>query len=549
MRKEQHFNIPQLRSMTIAAPIEMAVMGRGTGKTTGLLSVKSANNYLGSMPRSTGLILNATYTQAYTRTLKELIRGWQMLGYSMDHHFVVCKRPSEKWIKQWKWKGPFAPPLDYKHTVSWWNGAIYQVVSQDRPGSTNGMSIDHFIGDEAKLLNYEKLMHETMPANRGLIPDFADNPYHHGYTLTTDMPIGTAGRWILEYAEKMDRQKINELLDLVTAEFRIKYFINKSKGTEKAKWISQLELVRLEMNEIRRGLLYYHEASTLDNIHALGVEYIKQQLRDTPLFLFETQILNIRPLRLEDGFYPDFDEEVHGYFSENASYFDNTEIDSINPKVDCRKDADLNAKLPLHISLDYNRRIHPLTVLQKYTNEIRVLNAMDVLFPLKLDDAIEQFIEYYRPHPKKFVYYWYDHTATSDQHRTRQCDDVVKALRKAKWAVKEMYIGNSGQTATHKARYKMFGRLFKETGHYRERITFNRENCKNLILSIQQAGALQGKDGFEKDKRPEKDKKFPAQEATHHTESLDISVWGLLESGLKYSNEPSSTGGGVIIGS
>jgi hypothetical protein len=548
MKKQQHFNIPQLRSMTIAAPIEMAVMGRGTGKTTGLLSVKSANCYLGTMPRSTGLILNATYTQAYTRTLKELIRGWQMLGYHMDHHFVVCKRPSEKWIKQWKWLGPFAPPLDYKHTISWWNGAIYQVVSQDRPGSTNGMSIDHFIGDEAKLLNHDKLMHETMPANRGLILDFAGNPYHHGYTLTTDMPIGTAGRWILEYAEKMNKQKVNELLELITAEYQVKYFIKKSKGTEKKKWIDQLSMLHEEMKEVRIGLLYYHEASTLDNIHALGVEYIKQQLRDTPLFLFEIQILNLRPLRLEDGFYPDFDEEYHGYFSENESYFDNANIDVTNAVLDCRKDKDLNPDLPLHISLDYNRRIHPLEVVQKYPDEIRHIHGMDVLYPLKLKDIIIKFTEYYKPHKKKFVYFWYDHTAVSDQHETRQCDDVVRGLRKAGWIVKEMYIGNSGTGATHKLRYEMWGHLLTEDGHYKEKFRTNRENCNKCILSIQQAEATQSKDGFAKNKKPEQDPKFPADEATHHTEALDIVVWGLLESGLKYSNTLSTGNGGGIFG-
>ena len=72
MKKKQHFNIPQLRSLKIAAPIEMAVMGRGTGKTTGLLSVKSANCYLGTMPRSTGLILNATTPSSETSPLASL---------------------------------------------------------------------------------------------------------------------------------------------------------------------------------------------------------------------------------------------------------------------------------------------------------------------------------------------------------------------------------------------------------------------------------------------------------------------------------------------
>jgi hypothetical protein len=59
----------------------------------------------------------------------------------------------------------------------------------------------------------------------------------------------------------------------------------------------------------------------------LGVEYIKQQLRDTTPFQFDTQILNLRPLKLEDGFYPDLDEEKHGYFAVDNSYLENLEYD------------------------------------------------------------------------------------------------------------------------------------------------------------------------------------------------------------------------------
>src|SRR4051812_1031664 len=121
MNRQQHFNKPQLRSLLIGAPTEVAIMGRATGKTVGILAPKTAQCYFGTMPRATGIFLNATYTQAYTRTLKELIRGWQMIGLIPDHHFIVGKRPSEAWIKKWKWKGPFAPPVDYKHFVSWYN--------------------------------------------------------------------------------------------------------------------------------------------------------------------------------------------------------------------------------------------------------------------------------------------------------------------------------------------------------------------------------------------------------------------------------------------
>ena len=535
---KKYFNIPQLRSLEVAAASEVMVGGRAIGKTIGILAPKSAQQYLGSMPRGTHVIINATFTQAYSRTLKELIRGWQNLGYIMDHHFIVGRRPPEKWIKQWNWQGPFAPPLDYKHFICWWNGSVAQLISQDRPGSSNGISIDSIIGDEAKLLNFEKLSSELFPANRGIIPEFAGNPYHHGITFTTDMPVSTSGRWILDYADKMDKQKINYMFKLISVKHKLKQEIKSTSGNDRMKKEKILNLILDEMQELRKGLLYYHEASTLDNLPALGIDFIRQQLRDTTLFQFETQILNLRPLRLENGFYPDFDEDYHGYFSENASYFDNISIDYTNPILDCRKDSDLSSILPLHIGLDYNKRIHPLEVIQVHPNEIRHLNGMQVLYPDKLKDIVKKFIAYYKPHQQNcnIVYYWFDHTAVGEQNDTRICDDVINPLIKAGWNVVPMYIGNSGVLSTHEARYRMWAKLLTEDGTYPYKYRTNRENCNKTILSIQQAGTERKYKGFGKNKKPEHDPNTPADEATHHSEATDIVIWGICESGLNFSN-------------
>ena len=543
MEKKIHFNKPQLKSAIIDAPTEYAVMGRGTGKTVGILARKSAYKYLDTMPRGTGVILSATFTQAFTRTLKELVRGWQMLGYQHDHHYVIAKRPTEKWKKMWNWKGPFAPPFDYKYFVSWWNGACAQIVSQDRPGSANGISIDWIIGDEAKLINREKFQTELLPANRGVIPEFANNPYHHGMTFTTDMPVGTAGRWILEMISKMDREVVNKIWDIQTVRFQLNHLLKKeTRKLFQEELKKQIVVLDEEMNDLRRGLLYYHEASTLDNIHALGVEYIKEQLRTSTQFQFDTQILNLRPLKLEDGFYPDFDEEVHGYFAENEDYFDNLEYDPFSVELDCRKDKDLNINAPLHLGMDYNRRIHPLSVGQVTATEIKSLKGLHSLYPAKLKDAVMLFVKYYKPHKRKLVYYWYDHTAVGEQHETRICDDVVSILRKNDWIVKEMHIG---QQPGHEQRYRMWGDLLTDNGKYKYKYRINRENCDKLILSKCQAQAEQRLDGFGKNKKSERDPNFPAEESTHYTDAEDTWVFGVLESGLVFGND-SKGGGGMV---
>jgi hypothetical protein len=541
--KRLHYNKPQLRSMLISAPSEVFIAGRGTGKTVGPLAIKSSQCYFKTMPRGTGVVLNATYTQAFTRTLKELVRGWQMLGYVMNHHFIIGKRPPDKWKKMWKWQEPYAPPLEYKYTISWWNSAIAQIVSQDRPGSSNGLSIDWIIGDEAKLLNEEKYKTELSPANRGLIPAFSNNPYHHGVTFTTDMPVGTAGRWLIERENAMDKKVINEIWQLQKVKHHLKHVLYPQQSKPVQREIElQLQVIEEELNDKRKGLLYYHEASTLDNVHAVGADYIKQQLRDTSEFQFNTQILNLRPLRLEDGFYPDFDEELHGYFAEHEDYFDNLLYDPLTTELDCRKDKDLDPNAPLHIGLDYNRRIHPISVGQVTSTEVRSIKGIHSMYPGKLKQALELFVEYYKPHKYKKVYYWFDHTAVSDEHETRRCDDVTNYLKKNGWMVREMHIG---QQPGHEVRYNMWGDLL--TGKMDKMFRINRENCSKLILSMSLAEAEQRKDGYGKEKKTERDPRFPADESTHYSDAQDTWVYGVLLSKLNIT-DGSKGGGGILIG-
>ena len=527
----------------IGAPDEYLVAGRGTGKSEGVLAPKSANCYLRTMPRGTGVFVGATYNQLLTRTLPALIAGWERIGYKMNKHFFICRRPTDVWIKKWKWQGPYRPPLEYKYFLSWWNSGGAHLVSQDRVGSSNGITIDWICGDEAKLLNAEKLKTELFPANRGIIPAFKDNPYHHGKTFTTDMPVGTAGRWILDMMNEMEKAAVNNIWELQVVRYQLKHLLTKATKPVIAETVKQITVIDAELNDLRKGLLYYHEASTLDNIHALGIDFIKQQLRDTTAFQFDTQILNLRPLKLEDGFYPDFDEESHGYFSEDESYFDSIDYDHTSTFYDCRKDKDRNNTAPLHISLDYNRRIHPLVVGQDNGKELRAIKGMHALYPGKLKEVIKLFTEYYKPHKRKFVYYWYDHTAVGDDNETRKCDEVVSTLNKAGWSVKRMYIGKA---PGHETKYRMWGHLLQEDNHYPRVFRINRENCNKLIVSMCMAQAEQRRDGFGKDKKSEHDPNFPADESTHYSDALDTMAFGMLESKLHYGID-SKGGGGLTM--
>jgi hypothetical protein len=516
--------------MIIGSPTEVLIAGRGTGKTEGVVAEGTSNRFFKTMPRGAGVIVGATFSQLMTRTLPGLIAGWELLGYKMGQHYLIGQKPDAAFKKRWKWEGPYRPPLDYKYFVSWFNGAGAHLVSQERPGSSNGITIDWIAGDEAKLLNEERLKTELFPANRGILPAFKNNPYHHGLLFVSDMPVGTSGRWLLDWADKMNVSAVTDIWKYQTAIFKLKQAYFKANSKQKKEIEKQINIVKDEINTLRKGLLYYHEASTLDNIAALGADYIKQQLRDTTLFQFDTQILNIRPKKVENGFYPDLNEDKHGYFSENDEYFDRQTYEP-GLSFNCLKDGDINNELPLHISIDYNKRIHCIVIAQDDGKVIRIVNNIHALYPGKLKEALVLFCDYYKPFKRRMIYFWYDHTAVGGENDTAKCDDVVNILSNNGWVVEQMY---TGKAPDHESKYRMYGNLLQENGWYARVLRFNRENARYLLTSMGLAGTEARKDGFGKDKKSEHDDKFPAEESTHYSDALDMMTYGMFEKQLMY---------------
>lgn len=537
-----HFNKAQIRSMIIDAPEEYDILARGTGKTKGIIAPKSAR-YLDAMPRAVGVFVGATFQQILTRTLPPLLAGWEMLGYYQNVHYTIGIKPPQKWRDQWRWVGPYHTPLNFDYFICWWNGAGVQLISQDRSGSSNGVSIDWIMGDEAKLLNEKRLKEELFPANRGLYKELADNPHHHGKTFTSDMPVGTSGRWLLDKANDMDPRKLQAIISLEMEKYELQQSLEFClSGTITAQRMARIASINKLLNLIKRRFVYYHEASALMNIDALGIDYIKEEYRSLSRFEFKTAILNIRPVKVEDGFYPSLDEEKHGYFSydyhqqENIGY--NFEL--LSQLKDCRKDGDIIKGAALHIAIDYNRRIWPIVTAQPVIHpngrkELRTLSGLDVLYPESIDKALELWSNYYKRHDSNVVYFWYDHTALNETRQpVRQ--DVVDGLTKLGWIVIEMYIG---KTLNQDVRYTKADDLLRDDGKTEWFATFNRDNCKYLLLSMFQCKAIEKYKGYGKDKKPEHDLKFPAREAPHYSDAWDTLMTGLVYSGLSYDESRS----------
>lgn len=548
LEKKVYLNKPQLRSHTIFSPEEWAVMARGTGKSQGILAPKSAR-YLDMMPRCIGVFVGATFQQILTRTLPPIVAGWERMGYIEGIHYVKCQKPSKEFIRRWRWQGPYLKPSDFDYTISWWNGASIQLISQDRSGSSNGMSIDWIMGDEAKLLNRQRLEEELFPANRGTYIELAGNPHHHGKTFTTDMPVGTAGRWILEKEKQMNMDQYRALVTCLVNVQQLNKLLMCSPASQAQPIASKIvEWERLS-NELRKGFVYFHKASAIDNIDLLGTYYLKDQYRLLGDFNFKTSILNQEPKKVEDGFYPSLDEEIHGYFSYDYHHFSHAGYDAklLENFNDCRKDADLDMDSPLHIAIDYNRRIWPIVTAQVHhlgnsKKELRTLSGVHSLYPDSMEQAVDKWSNYYRYMKNRTVYFWFDHTILDVRHRL--LEDIIEALQKRGWVVHKCYIG---KTDGHTTRYTAIQTVMQENGGSDWIVRFNRDNCKDLLLSMYQAPSIESERGFKKNKKSERDSNFPANEATHYSDAWDTLFVGLVYSKVDYESMVSDGASGLVL--
>lgn len=538
-----YYHAGQLRSILAGANTEYVVCGRGWGKSEGP-GAKRTSDWANNMPRASIGIVGASYMQLLDRTLPPLYRAWERLGYKRNVHYWVRQKPP----KSLGIPLPYYTPDTDKNTIYWWNGACFKLISQDRPGSANGTTLDALYGDESKLLNKVKFDLEISKANRGNVREFGDYSGHHGILFMTDMPTTPEAKWILDKRndlqldiKKGDRtMKMVELLQLI---INYQLYINKLEHDKyQANTIDQVKKynrliysAERKINELRKETVNYTEGASLENIHFLGLDTIKKWKRDDLDIDFRTQVLNERLYQVTNAFYPYFDTAQHcDDDSYNYNYIDGLGLYLPTGVIkDSRVDSDVLISQPLDIALDAGGRINCLVVGQEHPHLYRYLNGLYVKKPQLLHDVVEKFCTYYAHHRCKEVNFYYDHTfkATDATRIHNYADVVVKVLTDHKWSVKPIDIG---QQPKHDTRYRMWGNVFREQDERFKPVRYNRNNCAQLIVAMQLAGALEGKEGTQKDKRPEAKLKVPAEEATHFTDAMDTLYVGRFQTKIGY---------------
>lgn len=481
------YNFAQLLFLVSGQKICILEWGRGTGKST--ILAKFIIDCVLQMPRSSGVMVAATYQQILTRTLPSTIASLEQHGFYNGIHFFVGRRPPKKW----KWILPYEAPLDYKRCIIFYNGTILNFVGQDSSGTSGrGMNTDWIVGDEAALLNEEKFQTDVLLTNRGNAkriahyPDgtwkyFKDCPNHHAITLATSTPVTTKGMWILKYEEKA--------------------VLNPDKYR-------------------------FIRASAEVNRHNLGDEYFENARAIMPDFLYEAEVENKRIKTIEDGFYPRLNEDVHSYNNFNYDYYE--QLNDIS-SVTCGGDKDLDPSKGLIVGIDWGKNINCMVVTQATTEQHTILKNHYVLSGKIIDDLMnDEFIPYYKPHKTKTIQMFYDPTGNIEVANSRKtyAEQAKSILVKEGWHVELMTTGV--HNIAHETKYVLMIGILKEDDIKYPIVRFNKTNCKELWISMSNAPAKIGRnESIKKDKSSEKRKGMDQSHATHLSDAFDVIMCGM----------------------
>jgi hypothetical protein len=537
--KPLDFNRPQLRFLVTLMMSAVSIWGRATGKSS--LIAWLMHLIVRNLPRSAWGLCGQTYQQILTRTLPSTVAGLERIGYIQGIHYVIGVKPPAHFGL------PFEPPQKWTHTICFYNGTCFHLISLDGGGgSARGLNLDGILADESLTLNKEKFDDEVMPANRGNERQaWAGHRLHHGVFHFTSMPYGNQGKWLLEGRKHYEASgKDYESLSRELVKLQLKYIDNKDRETRRLVWKDIQAITRELRYYIDEDGQLYSQANVFENLTNVGIRYLEQQRRGLPDFTFRVELLNQLPTSVEAGFYPTLDTSKHAYEGFNYGHLDDGEefnlkrLQRLAEFPDSRQDADCDTTLPLRIAPDWGKASF-ITVGQVHSKarEYRMLKGFYVKHPELIRHLAKKFTDYYAFHINKRVVFFED--AEYGNSRVPNSDEsynqmFVRFLREAGWKVE---VKKLGRVPSYQARYLLAHELLAELDPQLPRIRFNKHHCKDLLIAMQMTEIKEGPKGIEKNKAGEKLASVPVEEAPHFTDTFDLHLLSIDDSILKATTD------------
>jgi hypothetical protein len=518
---------PQIKAMLADPHSLYVVAGRGGGKTTVIFALRIFRA-IQALPGCTIVLYGKSYQQLLLNTLKELFLGWDRIGFkrydfkTKKGDYIVRKMPPEHWPK------PHRMPELPEYSIFTKNGCCIQLMSEDV--FNNGGSYQYFAADEFRKLNKGKLDQILLTLRDDTF--CKDSPYFAGVTMVSDQPDRVSEQWVFDYEREMDEVQIKLIQEAQTQVELLKVRkLESDSESYREKLQTEINKWEKELNELRKDSVYFLEYSTIDNVYAVGVDYINRQKRLMDDETFAVSILGKRKKKGTKAFYPTFNAERHTYIQFNNEYLMNIHPDYTKDlKETCLQDADILIDRGFDLTVDSGGSINVLLTGQEQGNIYRVLHAMFVKPPHQnIEDLAEKWCNYYEPHPIKEVHFIYDQTDMGRHSvaKLTPAQAFMTVLIKRGWEITETYMPVVPEPIT---RYEFCRRLFGETESYFPKIRINSQHCENLIIGLEAAETKEGRTGFEKDKSLEKRKDLPQEKLTHFPDAFDKLVYAALSS-------------------
>jgi len=530
--------VPHMMIRLIRANNTFFVANRGGFKTTMGISLYMVD-CVKELPRSTGIICGPTFEHLGDNTLNPLFNSLNEDGFEPGVHYVLGTKPPDTWEQ----------PLirvdsvkKYDHMISWWNGTNHFLVSMQKKGSANGISAQHGVFDEIKLMDEKELSDVVFPVFRGnenaVVMEeghpnqglkFVEHPLFMSKFFATDKLADPANiRWVLNKKQLNDYRKLDIILTLQLELNRLKEEFDHGGINKRQKLKPQIHAIEVRLSNLRRNVTFYVESDHTHTIQILGQRWYDDKVATTRSYELKVAIENKDPDRPEDGFYPDFDENKHCHEIMN----------------------DYDPNKPFIIAADYQHSVSPIPMVQigklpgRQKESLNYIHAIHTLAPQGLEDAVQLLCDTYKHHGRKIVYYIYDHTAKGKRNDAEKYYEIViKTLRKNRWKVIEVY---TGMAPTHFDKYNDTKAWLKNEEGQTMDIFINKVRCAKLIRSITSAPVTMKGGKTEKDKKYENTTKYPnldQSETTHFSDTFDMVNHGVIK--LKRIQHSLFSGGGL----
>lgn len=513
---------------------------RGFGKTS-YLGVHMIKVVLG-LYRQMGGFVGASAKQLYTRTMPNALKIVNQLGF--EQFYFIGQAPAKL-----RWAYPLAKPRSWENCVHFQNGFVWQMLSMAVRGSANGLNLAALVGDEAKYLPWKRVKEEVLPTLRGdFMPAAARKTEQKRWGYGTDPkinPYWLSQLWVSdagltqrqcewEKEDQYETRDINRQIAEMLAE--LKYL--EKRNPKMAVQLAQNDVFLKKLNLLRSQSETFWNFSSVENAAMLGGEpWIRQMKRELPDLMFNIQILGKKKGAAKDGYYANWDIDIHGYQSPDCFSFlaDKTmvkrkgkaldaqnwptdyETESIDIAEaqrmgeDCSLDLDVDYTQPLSIAVDCNANLNCVVIGQTRQFEGResllVLKSMFVQNERKLRSLCADLSQYYRSHLRRNgeIIFYYTFTikqggstayAVEGAEEFRFDRVVVQELQARGWRVTDIEI------PVIRDKYQVINDILSgKTGPF---LRVNTEAGRNeyLITAIENAGLIPGT--FKKDKTREK---------------------------------------------